>query len=215
MKYIELYRYRDAHDKKMIWETRQAIKVLDAKQLWPRMTRKMTQISLEGLRLLFEDPRPVWIDTFGKPWVLAECEETPKRGHIWGLPIWKLTSCAAHDNDNVKYFQDIRKKIGGNMRTTPTDVTDPAVPISWFTKHSYMSPGQALSLFLRDQLGMTWTDAGRLINKDECTIRRSYSYADQKKAAHDAKKSRRKNATVTTEKPDKPRKTASSGTVKK
>lgn len=68
------------------------------------------------------------------------------------------------------------------------DVTDPAVPISWFTSHEFLRPGQAVSLFLIDVLGYTYTDAALLLGKSEGTVRTSYKIASDKEKAHKEKK---------------------------
>lgn len=82
-------------------------------------------------------------------------------------------------------------------RTAPGDVTDPAVPLSYFLKYKYMSPGQVLSLFLIEELGLTFTAAAEMFNKYEGAVRLSYLKAYEKREQHreqEAHKKRKQKA---------------------
>lgn len=86
-------------------------------------------------------------------------------------------------------------------RTDPRDVTAPVIPVSWFSDHHYMSPGQALALYLVDVIGLNFTDAGDLIKKDETTVRRAAGIGSQKRAKHEAALAAKKRKRKTKEAP--------------
>lgn len=77
-------------------------------------------------------------------------------------------------------------------RTAPDDVTDVCIPISYFVDHHYLTPGQALSLFLVDEAKLTYTDAALMLQKDEATIRLGYLKAYEKREEHKALRARTK-----------------------
>lgn len=77
-------------------------------------------------------------------------------------------------------------------RTDPRDITEILIPLSWFGRHSFMSPGQALSLYLIEEVRLSFTDAAGLIGKDETTVRISYSKAAEKRDTHRAREARKK-----------------------
>lgn len=80
------------------------------------------------------------------------------------------------------------------------DVTDPVIPISWFTAHSHLSPGQALSFFLVHELGLDYVSAAALLVRDETTVRRSYAIAVEKEQKHrEALAARKKQVKQTAE----------------
>lgn len=77
-------------------------------------------------------------------------------------------------------------------KPAPADILDPVIPISWFTCHSYLRPGQSLSYYLIHELELSFVDAATVLGKDECTVRRSFRIAEEKTQAHLEALARRK-----------------------
>jgi hypothetical protein len=192
IKVLDATEARDHGWEKLIEER----ELLDQSQVWFIGATREDPASFAKAPRDFPAVFPVFIDDTGRPFLFHDPDRTldPVPARIWCLPIWKMTSAAnkqitkvaASNNATDKYFSGIETDRGGRKmtRTTPRDITDPAIPISWFFKHRYMSPGQALSLFLKSELDISWTQGGRLIGKSECTFRRSYHVASEKKARY-------------------------------
>jgi len=56
------------------------------------------------------------------------------------------------------------------------------IPVSFFKKYRNINPGQVLALYLCDEMGMGWTEAGRLVGRSDSTIRKSYAIAKEKQS---------------------------------